>query len=99
MEEKNNEMNQNNVDSHAVQTNDPYAVQQTSDPYAIQRTSDPYAVQRTSDPYAVQQTNSPYGGSNRYNSQPINPYGVQERSYVPKAQKRGNAAKIIAGVA
>ncbi len=47
----------------------------------------------------TQQADNPYDRLNSYHNQPINPYGMQERPYVPKSQRRGNNARIIAGVA
>lgn len=91
MEEKNNEwnqqneQNQNNADGNGQQAGNPYAGQSLNDPYAAQQTYNPYGTQSMNDPY----------------SQQIDPYGrqVQVRPYVPGEQKRGNAAKIVIGVA
>lgn len=47
----------------------------------------------------TQQADNPYDRLNCYHNQPINPYGMQEHPYVPKAQRRGNNARIMIGVA
>lgn len=122
MEDKNNAMNQNHMDSTMPQEipipdigssgeenantgrqmNDPYQHnpygQQGNDPYTGQQTGNPYTGQQTGGPYAGQQNNDPYGGQNSSYNQQYNPYGGQVRPYVPQAQRKGNAAKIVIGV-
>ncbi|MDE7132390.1 MAG: hypothetical protein K2O65_11415 [Lachnospiraceae bacterium] len=106
MEEQKDGMNQNNLGNYMPQEIPiPGVEQQTNDsynPYAGQQVNDPYTVQKMNNPYQHnpygQQTEDPYGGQfNSYNQQ-INPCSQQVWPYIPHAQKKGNAVKIVIGL-